>query len=333
MISRRRFLATVGASLALVPVAIDAQPLEKAARIGFLISGSATLNAPNGILAPPLRAFREGLNELGFIEGQNIIVEYRFAEGEVGRLPSLAVELIGVRVAVILAIGPAALKAAKGATATVPIVAIDFESDPVAAGYITSLARPGGNITGTFLDQAELSGKWLQLLKEVIPALSRAAVLWDSAAPAYQLSAIQVAGRALRVTLQTIKVSGLEDFEGAFAAAAKNRAQAVVILSSPLVSRSGAELSALATKRRLPTISLFRENANAGCLIAYGPSLAHGWRRLGSLAGRVLQGTRVGDIPVERPTRFELIINLRTAKALGLTIPQSLLLRVDEVVE
>jgi putative ABC transport system substrate-binding protein len=218
-------------------------------------------------------------------------------------------------------------------TATVPIVAIDLETDPVAAGYVTSLARPGGNVTGVFLDQAELSGKWLDLIREAVPGLSRVAVLRDAATPLHQLHAIQAAAKKLAVNPQTLEIRRVQEIEGAFARAASSRAQAVVMLSSPLVSRHGAELAAAATARRLPTISMFRENVAAGCLMGYGPSLADAWRRLGSFAGRVLKGAKAAEMPVERPDRFEFVVNLKTAKTLGLTLPPSLLLRADQTIE
>jgi putative tryptophan/tyrosine transport system substrate-binding protein len=234
---------------------------------------------------------------------------------------------------VVITVGPAALRAAKSATVPVPIVAIDMESDPAAAGFVIRLARPGGNITGVFLDQAELSGKWPELLKEINPRLSRVAVFWDSSTPPYQLDAIKAGGKSMAMELQTLRVGGPQDFEGAFAAAAKSHAQAIMLLSSPFISISGSRVANLAAVRRLATISMFRENVTAGCLMAYGPNLADGWRLVGSFAGRILKGTKPADLPVERPTRFGLVINLKTAKALGRTIPQSLLQRADEIIQ
>jgi putative ABC transport system substrate-binding protein len=307
------------------PLAAGAQQ-DRIARIGFLDQFSGPL--PN-----LLSAFRESMRELGYVEGRNLAIDYRFAEGRTDRLPELAAELIGLHVGVIIALGPAALKAAKLRTATVPIVASDLESDPVAAGFVASWARPGGNITGTFLDQAEISGKWLELLKAAIPKLSRVAVLWDSTTPSHQLKALTMGVRALAVTLQTLAVRGPEDFQGAFTAAARQHAQGVVMLSSPLVLRSGARLADLAATRRLPTVSMFRQNTLAGCLMSYGPRLADRYRRIGSFAARILNGAKPADLPIEQPTQFELVINLKTAKALGLTIPPSLLLRADEVVQ
>jgi putative ABC transport system substrate-binding protein len=323
-VKRRAFLVgTLG--LVAAPLGAAAQQ-GKVPRIGFLDQFSGPL--PN-----LLSAFRESMGELGYVEDRNLAIDYRFAEGRTDRLPELAAELIGLRVDVIIALGPAAVEAAKARTATVPIVASDLESDPVAAGFVASLARPGGNITGTFLDQAEISGKWLELLKTAIPKLSRVAVLWDSTTPSHQLKALKMGAPALAVTLQTLAVRGPEDFQGAFTAAARQHAQGVVMLSSPSVLRSGARLADLAATRRLPTISMFRQNAVAGCLMSYGPSLTDRYRRIGSFAARILEGARPTDLPIERPMTFELVINLKTAKALGLTIPQSVLARADEVIQ
>jgi putative ABC transport system substrate-binding protein len=316
-----------------LPRCAEAQQAPRLPVIGYLSSAEASAFAPGRPFAYRLDKFREGLRELGYVEGQNVTVEYRYAEARIDRLPRLAAELGGLPVDVIAALGPAALRAAKNATKSIPIVAVDFESDPVAAGFVASIARPAGNITGAFLDQAELSGKWLELLKEAVPRLAQAAVLWDSATPSDQLNAILAAAKRLTVTLQRLEVRGPDDFDAAFAAATKNRAEAIVILPSPLMSRSGERLARLAATRRLPTISMFRESAVAGCLMSYGPNLAEGFRRLGSFTGRILRGARPEGMPVERPTRFEFVINLKTAKTLGLTIAPSLSARADEVIQ
>ena len=325
MITRRQFVGTLAGSFLTAPLAAE-EKQDGTARIGFLDQFS-------GPLLNLVSAFRESMSELGYVEGRNLAIDYRVAEGRTDRLPELAAELIGLRVDVIIALGPAALKAAKARTATLPIVASDLESDPVAAGFVAFLARPGGNITGTFLDQAAISGKWLELLKTAISKLSRVAVLWDSTTPSHQLNALKMGAQTLAVTLQTLAVRVPEDFQGAFAAAARQHAQGMVMLSSPLVLRSGARLAGLAATTRLPTISMFRQNAVAGCLMSYGPSLTDRYRRIGSFAARILKGARPADLPIERPMTFELVINMKTAQALGLTIPQSILLRADEVIQ
>jgi len=326
-VERRAFISAVTGGLLAAPLAAEAQT-GRMPHVGFLRGG--TRGEPMTHLP---QALRDGLAEFGYVEGQNVVIEYHWADESTERLRALAAELVERRVEVIVTPGPSAIEAAKSVTRTVPIVAIDFESDPVAARYAASFAKPGGNITGVFLDHAELSGKWLDLLKEAVPKLGRVAVLWDTSTPTHQLNAIKVAARVLALKIDTLEVRRLNDFDGAFGAAAKIRAQGVVILSSPLVSRHGPELAAAAIPKRLPTISLFRENATGGCLMSYGPSLADGYRRLGSLAGRILKGAKPGDLPIEQPTKFDLVINLKTAKALGLTIPPSLLARADQVIE
>jgi len=286
-----------------------------------------------GVLPHPLKAFRESLVEFGYVEGQNLVIDQRYANGRREKVSGYLADLLALRVRALVVVGPYVLKTAKSAGTDTPIVAIDLESDPVAAGFVTSLARPGGNVTGTFLDQASLSGKWLELLKDINPKLSRTAVIWDSSTPSYQLEALKAGARSLAVQQETLAVTSQHDFTNAFAAASRSHAEAIVILSSPIVSQYGDMLANLSVAHRLPTVSMFRENVTAGCLMAYGPSLVDGWRRLASFVSRVLKGAKPGDLPIERPTTFELVINLKTAKALGLTIPPSLLGRADEVIQ
>ena len=330
---RRAFITTLTGGLLAAPLAAGAQQPGATARVGFLNSGFASLAAPSGIFGPLYQALREGLRELGYMEGQNLLIESRFGEQNPSRLVKLAAELIAWKPDVIIAPGADSLKAVRDLSANTAVVTVDYEVDPVAAGYISSFARPGANITGVFLDQPELAGKWLQLLKDVIPKLVRTAALKDFAVAADQLKALEVAATSLAITLQTVLVRGLDDFANAFTAASNGRAQGLVILSSPMISRQGSRLAGLAGARRLPTISFFAEHARTGCLMAYGPSQVEIWRRLGSQAARILKGAHPADLPSERPAKFELVINLKTAKALGLTIPPSLLQRADEVIE
>jgi putative ABC transport system substrate-binding protein len=327
MISRRRLLKGAALSIFGTPFLSTAQP--QVARIGYLGQNSAS--APS--MPVNLRAFREGLRALGYVENQNLVVEYRWAEGKPERLARLAADLIGLKIDAIVCVGPAGVKAVRGATASVPIVTIDLETDPVASGAVASLARPGGNLTGIFLDQAELSGKWLQLLRDAIPTFSRAAVLWDSANPSPQLKAIEVAARTMGIYLQALKLQNLEQLEAAFATAKKGRTQGLVVLSSPLFGSSGPRLGDLALEARLPAISPFRELTAAGLLMAYGPNVEEGFRRLAAFIAKILTGEKPRDIAIERPSRFDLVINARTAKAIGLTLPQALLLRADQVIE
>jgi putative ABC transport system substrate-binding protein len=322
---RRGFISTLAAGLAAVPITVGSAD-DRRVHIGVLGVGAGP---------PPhqFSAFRERLMDFGYVDGQNVAMDQRYADGRLERIPDLLAELIALHPAAIVVVRPYVLKVAHAATTNTPLIAIDFESDPVAAGFVTSLARPGGYVTGTLLDQADLSGKWLQLLKENNPRVTRVAVGWDFSTPPYQLDAIKLGARSIAVELQTLTIRTRDDLRGVFGSAAKAHAQAVVILSSPLVSTSGALLANLSVARHLPTISMFRENVTAGCLMSYGPSLVEDWRRLGSFTGRVLKGAKPADLPIERPTTFELVLNLKTAKALGLTIPPALLGRADEVIQ
>jgi putative ABC transport system substrate-binding protein len=330
---RRRFLLTSLAGTLVAPLAAEAQRAARQRVVGFVSSGYKSHWATGGPLAHLRSAFEDALRDTGYAVGQDVGIDYRFAEGDQAKLSVLTADLITRSADVLVVGGPAALRVARAATTRIPIVATDLETDPVAAGFAQSLARPGGNVTGAFLDQAELSGKWLELVREGVPGLSRIAAIHDATTPTDQSRALQLSANVLRVTVEMIEVRQLPDFEGAFAAAARNGAQAVVLLSSPLISRHGRALADLATAKKLPTISLFKENATAGCLMSYGPSLVETWRIAGHIAGRVLRGSRPFEIPIERPTRFEFVLNLKSAKALGLTIPPSLVLRADQVID
>jgi len=234
---------------------------------------------------------------------------------------------------VIVAAAPYAIKVALAATSTIPIVGIDLESDPVASGWVRSLNRPGGNLTGLFLDLPELGGKQIQLFKEAVPRLSRVAVLWDSTIGGVQFRATEAAGRGAGLVVQSLAIQRPRDFQDVFDRAARETAQGVIVLSSPLINEQRSHIAALALKRRLPTISLFTSFPDSGTLMAYGPNLQELYKRAPSYVDKILKGARPGELPIERPTRFEFVINLKTAKALGLTIPHSLVLRADRVIE
>jgi putative ABC transport system substrate-binding protein len=322
---RRAFIGVVSTSFLAVPAAAGAQPVARAPRVAVI--GVTPSNPTLG------EAFKLGLGELGYTDGQNVLVEYRDADGMPERLPQLAAELVRLNVDIIFARGAGALAAAKQATSRIPIVTVDLESDPLAMGFVRSLAQPGSNITGVFLDLPELSGKQLQLLKEIIRSISRVAILGDQVFNRPQFQATEVAARSLAMQAQLLDVRASKDIDTALEAASRGRAAAVLLLSSPLVFRYRVEIGALAIKKRLPAVSMFLEFAEAGGLMAYGPSLREAFRRAGGYAGRILQGAKPADMPVERPTKFELVINLKTAKALGLAIPQSLLTRADQVVQ
>ena len=307
------------------PAPAEAQPTGKVYRIGYL----AMFPAP-----PGREAFLQGLRDLGWIEGQNITIEYRYAHGRLEQLLDLVAELVRLKVDLIVAVSPQPVQAAKEATTTVPIVMVAV-ADPVTYGFVTSLARPGGNITGVSLLLPELSAKRLELLREMVPKLSRAAVLWNAANPfrALDLKVAQAGARALGVTLQSLEVRGPDDFDRAFEAASRERARALITLEDPLTFTHRTRIVGLAAKHRLPAIYGLREYVDAGGLMSYAPILLDNFRRAATYVDKILKGTKPADLPVEQPMKFELVINMRTAKAIGLKIPQSLLLRADQVIQ
>jgi putative tryptophan/tyrosine transport system substrate-binding protein len=332
--NRRDFVIAVVALLAVgvaaAPFAAEAQHAGKVYRIGWL-SAPTRASVENA-----LQAFLRALRELGWVEGQNLIVEYRWAEGNVERLPDLAAELVRRKVDVIVAPAGSAALAAKNATSSIPIVMI-APSDPVEMGLVASLRRPGGNITGTtFTPGREIFGKQLQILKETVPNASRVAILSNPADPSFALQMmreVEAAARSLRIRLQHVEARGPEEFDSAFAAMARERAEALLLPggSTFLVHRT--RLAELALKGRLPTMYSFRENVEAGGLMAYAVNMADITGHAAVYVDKILKGAKPADLPVEQPTKFELVINMKTAKALGLTIPQSILLRADEVIQ
>jgi ABC-type uncharacterized transport system substrate-binding protein len=322
--SRRTFLVTFVGGILAAPLAAEAQTAEKVYRIGMLGSSASD---------PLVEAFKQGLRELGYVEGRNIMVEYRSAEGRPDRLPDLAADLVRLKVDVIVASSQGAV-AAKQATTTIPIV-MPIITDPVRLGLVASLAKPGGNATGFATQNDELPGKWMELVKETLPNASRVAVLFH---PTYdggvQLKASEAAARSLGVRLQALKVERPDDFGTAFAAVQKNRAEALIISSSPLFYTHRARLVEFAAKHRIPTIYHQSEFVvGSGGLMSYGPDFHDLFRRSATYVDKILKGARPADLPVQQPTKFELVINLKTAKALGLTIPPSVLGRADQVIE
>ena len=323
MISRRAFFAGVGAGVLSAREAAGAQHASAIARVGYL-----------GIARGPLYdAFLDGMREHAYVDGQNLVVERRRYEGNIPRLPDLAGDLVRLKVDVIFATGPAPVNAVTKATRDIPLVAIDLESDPIQAGFAASLSRPGGNVTGVFLDLPDLIGKWLDFLKAAVPRLSRAAILWDPATGRAQLDAASAAARTLSLQLKVLEVSGPEDFDRQFNVAVRARPEALIQLSSPLIFLQAKLISDFALKNGLPAISLFRVFPDSGGLMSYGPDIADLYRRCGVYVAMVLKGAKVGELPIERPTRFMLVINLKTAKALGITIPPSLMVRADQIIE
>jgi putative ABC transport system substrate-binding protein len=278
-----------------------------------------------------LEAFHRTIKDQGWIEGKTVSFDYRSAHSAPENYAATANALVELEVDVIVAIGAPALRAAYSATKTIPIVAIDFTSDPVSAGYAKSYAQPGGNVTGVFLDAPEFAGKWFELLMAMIPELARVSVLWDPAPGATHLSAVRGVAKSENIKLQVLEVRTPDDIDKAFDALPR-RSHAVIILPSPMTYWQSPRLATLALEHRLPATSMAREFATAGGVLAYGPDLTLAWERLAVLVAKILSGSNPAKIPVERPTKFQLVVNLNTAKTLGITIPQSILLRADEVI-
>jgi ABC-type uncharacterized transport system substrate-binding protein len=320
---RRRFLLTTSALL-LAPRAAGAQQKSGTARLGYL-----------GVARGPLAdAFLEGMRERGYVEGQNLVVERREYEGNIiARLSEVAAEFVRLKADVIFATGPAAVHAVARATREIPVVAMDFESDPLKAGLAKSLARPGGNVTGVFLDLPELIGKWFQFLKTIVPRLSRVSVLWDPATGSAQYQAATATARSTAVRLEVVEVRNPADLAGAFARIKAARAQALIQLSSPLIFLEAPRIADFSTSNRIPAISLFRAFSEAGGLMSYGPDIGDLYRRCGVYGGRILNGDKASDLPIERPARFFLTINRKAAAAQGLSIPPSLVLQADQVID
>jgi putative ABC transport system substrate-binding protein len=309
-------------------VIAEAQQPKRVPRIGFL-GGSFPSSAP-----ARHEAFRQGLRAHGWVEGKNIAIESRFAEGKIDRLPELARELVNLKVDLIVSGGPATTRAVKGANIMIPIV-MAFDNDPVGSGFVASLARPGGNITGLSTISPEISGKRLELLKEIVPKLSRVAVLGHSTEPgnAQALKQIELAAGAFRVQLQHLDVRSSTDIETAFRAASKGGADAVLLLASPVTTLHRTQFVALAVKSRLPTIYPWPEFVEDGGLVSYGASLTDLFRRAANYVDKILKGAKPADLPVEQPTKFELVINLNAAKRIGLIIPPNVLARADRVIK
>jgi len=326
--SKKVICLALGAMLFALCVPAKAQQPTKVPRIGFL--GGVFPST----ISDRVEAFRQGLRELGYVEGKNIVIEWRYAEGKPERVSELAAELVRLKVDVIVSAGPAPTRSAKEATVTIPIV-MGFDNDPVGSGVVASLARPGGNITGLATLAPELSGKQLELLKEIVPKLSRVAVLGTSTVPgnAQSLKETELAAGALRVQLQYLDVLDPKDIETAFQAASKGRAEAVLVLSSPVLISQRKQVVDLAAKSRLPAIYYATEYVEDGGLMTYSVSFTDLFRRAATYVDKILKGTRPADLPVEQPMKFELVINLKTAKQIGLTIPPNLLARADKVIK
>jgi putative ABC transport system substrate-binding protein len=322
-------IVTLLLSLLAAPLVAAAQPLMHVHRIGAL-SGQSTTPGQS----PFVEVFLDGMRTLGYVEGQNLVLEYRGVAGQFERFPALAAELVRLRVEVIVAQGTPAALAAKDATTTIPIVMVGV-GDPVGSGLVASLARPGSNLTGVSLQAPELIGKQLEFLKDVLPTVSRVAVLWNPANPAHALMVreVDVEGQRLGVELHRVEARDPETFDSAFASMTSVHAGALLVLADNIFFEHRRRLAELAITSRLPTMHQAREHVEAGGLISYWASVTDGWRRGATYTDKILKGAKPADLPVEQPTKFELAINLKTAEALGITIPPTLLLQADKVIK
>ena len=330
---RREFIKLVGGAAAAWPLSVNAQPSAKIPRIGLMVTGS--LQSPEARVQ--LDAFRQGLRQLGYTEGRNIAIEYRGADGRIERFPNLAAELVRLEVDLIFAANTRAALAARQATSTIPIVSAVM-GDPVEDGLVASLAQPGGNVTGLTFLAPELTAKRMQLLKDALPNVSRVAALWHPGAYGERtmddmLKATEAAARTLGVHLQLIEVRAAEELEGAFSTMMKERAEALFLFPSPMLFLARRRIIELAATNRLPSVSQAREFVELGGLIAYGANINDLFRRSTVYVDKILKGAKPADLPVEQPTRFELVINLKTAKTLGIDLPLGLMIRADEMIE
>jgi putative ABC transport system substrate-binding protein len=325
---RLPFIVTITLIILAAAFTADAQQSAKVPQVGYL-----SANSPSATTAGT-EAFRQGLRELGYIQGKTIMIEWRYAEEKRDRLSSLAAELVRLKVDVIVTGGPSATRAAKEGTDTIPIV-MTFDSDPVANRFVASLARPDGNITGLSSLAPEISGKQLELLKEIVPRLSSVAVLGSSTQPgqAQTLRETELAARALKVNFQYLDVLNSKDLEAAFSAARKGRADAILVLQTPILFSGRAQLADLAAKNRLPAIYPRNEYVEQGGLMFYGASINDLYRRAATYVDKILKGAKPADLPVEQPKKFELVINLKAAKQIGLTIPPTVLARSERVIK
>jgi putative ABC transport system substrate-binding protein len=325
--NRREFTALVASAALARSRPAQAQAARKVPIVGFLHPGTPDSGSP------VFDALGQGLHDAGYVEGETIKIEARWAQGRPDVLPQLTRDLVQLRADILVPTARASIEAARAATTELPIVANDLESDPVASGYVHSLSHPGGNLTGLFLDAPTLCGKWLQQIGEIIPNLKKIAVLWDATTGVYQLDAIKAAAATTSIHLVVMEFRDNAGLEPALETGLKQGPQAVVQLGSPLIRQAGARTGALLSARQIPGISQFRTFPDGGGLMSYGPDLINLYRRIGPIVGKILHGARPADLPIERPTKFELVVNIKAAKALGVTLPGTLLATADEVIE
>jgi putative ABC transport system substrate-binding protein len=324
--NRRKFTALLAGAALARSTLTQAQQVQKVPVIGFLHPGFPE----SGYV---LDALREGLRDVGYVEGETVKVEARWARGRPENLPQLTQELIQLHADVLVAAARPTIEAARAATTVLPIVANDLESDPVASGYVASLARPGGNLTGLFLDAPTLCGKWLQQMGDIVRNVKKVAVLWDATTGTYQLDAIKAAATTASIELLIMEFRDSAGLETALESGLTQGPQVVIQLGSPLIRQAGPRTAEILSSRRIPGTSQFRTFPDGGGLMSYGPDLIDLYRRIGPYVSKILRGAYPADLPIERPTKFELVINLKAAKALGVTIPQPLLATADEVIE
>ena len=322
---RRDFISAIVGLVTAWPLSARAQHTAKLPRLGFLTAGESS---------PGLPALLAGLRQLGWIDRKTVVIEYRYAANRDDRLPELAAELVSLNVDVIVAAGTLAPLAAKHATATIPIV-MTSAGDPLGTGLVSSLARPGGNVTGLSLMSPDLSGKRLEFLKHIVPALARVAIIWnaDNPYPALVFRQTENAARLLKLEAQSLEVRTPDDVNSALEAAVRGKADALITVEDPLTVNHRKQIADFAVKNRLPTISGLREYVDAGGLLSYGPALAELYRRAANYVDKILKGAKPSELPIEQPTKFELVINLKTAKGIGLAIPPDMLAIADEVIE
>ena len=320
---RRTFIGNITVGVLAAPLVAKAQKTRKVPLVAILVTSES----------PGVGNFREDLHARGYVEDKTIALAYRSANGKQELLPDLAAELVRLNPDVLYAMGPAAIKAAMEATSDIPIVALDLETDPVQSGLARTISRPGRNITGLFVDLPSLAGKWMDLLKQADPRMRHVGVLWDSTTGPWQLAAAKAAAASFAVDLQILEVRTSADFDEALNGGVRRGTRALVVLSSPLASANSKKIAEFTVTNRLPAISPFWEFAQAGGLMSYGPDVGEFDRHAAVYVDKILKGAKPGDLPIEQPTKFLMVLNLKTAKALGLTIPQSLLLRADKVIQ
>jgi putative tryptophan/tyrosine transport system substrate-binding protein len=322
---RRTFLGIAAGGILAAPRAVEAQRADRAIRVAVLYPG-----VDNSIFRDNFAGFRHALDAAGYVEGRNLKFDVRSGDGH--ELAPIAADIVTLRPDLILAVARPGVVAAHTATSTIPVVALDLESDPVVSGFVRTLPKPGGNLTGVFMDFPELAGKWLEILKTMVPTLARVAILWDPATGPAQLEAARRAARLLKIVVSPVEARSMSEIEPAVRAAMRERPSGMIALTSPLFNAGRRTIIELAARYRLPTLVPFSGYAKDGGLVSYGPEVMTMYAQAGALAVKILAGRSPAEIPVERPTRFVLSLNLKTAKTLGLRIPESLLQRTDEVI-